>query len=70
MEPLKREFWTGIHKAIEDEVTQRKPCRGQWRKRLYLQEKAGKKSKVWQKIKLVGDASSVSYVPVRTKGNK
>jgi hypothetical protein len=50
MEPLKREFWTGLHKAIEDEVARRKPCGGQWRKGLYLRGKAGNKSQMWQKI--------------------
>jgi hypothetical protein len=35
-----------------------------------LQEKAGKRSEVWQKIKVDGDALSAPYVSGRTKGNK
>jgi hypothetical protein len=67
MESLKREFWSGIHKEIEDDVTQRKLGRGQWRKRLLFMGEAGKKSKVWQKIDLDGDALSMPYVPAGTK---
>jgi hypothetical protein len=65
VEPLKREFWTVIHKAIQDEISGRKPGRGQWRKRKKLErsQNSGKQ------IILDGDALSTPYVPVGTKGN-